>query len=403
MINNVKKMDKLILFFLLLLIGIGIVFIYSASYNKLGNTVILKNFYLKQIFWSFIALSLFFGIIKLPLYFIESMIFPMYFLSLLLLTIVFFMPAINGSRRWLMLANMRFQPSEFAKVATVLFLAKSISQHNLNNWQIFFRGVAIVLFPLVLVLLEPDLGTSLIFIMILFVMFLASDLPNFITVLFLAPILSLICSFNWYILGIYFIILSIYLLKNKLSSAFISLIIVINLFIAIFTPIMWNTLHSYQQDRILTFIDPMHDPLGAGYQIIQSKIAVGSGGVLGKGFLVGTQKNLNFIPEHHTDFIFSVIGEEMGFIGSFVLLSIFLFLLIRIAKRTSEMKIQERKIASIGFIAILTFQILVNVGMNLGTIPTTGMALPFISYGGSNLIINVLSIALIEKFIIGEN
>ena len=122
-----------------------------------------------------------------------------------------------------------------------------------------------------------------------------------------------------------------------------------------------------------------------------------------KGFLVGTQKNLNFIPEHHTDFIFSVIGEEMGFIGSFVLLSIFLFLLIRIAKRTSEMKIQERKIASIGFIAILTFQILVNVGMNLGTIPTTGMALPFISYGGSNLIINVLSIALIEKFIIGEN
>lgn len=178
---------------------------------------------------------------------------------------------------------------------------------------------------------------------------------------------------------------------------------VLNLFIAIFTPIMWNTLHSYQQDRILTFIDPMHDPLGAGYQIIQSKIAVGSGGVWGKGFLLGTQKNLNFIPEHHTDFIFSVIGEEMGFVGTFLLLFLFMLLLIVIAKRTSEMIVPERKIASIGFISILTFQILVNVGMNLGTIPTTGMALPFISYGGSNLIINVLSIALIEKFIIGEN
>ncbi len=403
MIKNLKKMDKTILLLLILLIGFGIVFIYSASYNKAGNVITLKNFYLKQMFWAFIAISIFFMVVRLPLFFIESLILPMYILSLLLLVIVFFMPEINGSRRWILLGPLRFQPSEFAKVATVLLLAKSISEHNLDNWKIFLRGAAIVFFPLVLVLLEPDLGTSLIFMMMLFVMFLASDLPNFITILFLAPILSLICSFNWYILGFYLVGLSFYLYKNKLSSAFIGLIAVLNLFIAIFTPIMWNTLHSYQQDRILTFIDPMHDPLGAGYQIIQSKIAVGSGGIWGKGFLLGTQKNLNFIPEHHTDFIFSVIGEETGFVGSFLLLFLFMLLLIFIAKRTAEMNVPERKIASIGFIAILTFQILVNVGMNLGTIPTTGMALPFISYGGSNLIINVLSIALIEKFIIGED
>lgn len=401
--NSLRKMDKSILFLLLLLIGIGIVFIYSASYSKLGNVVTLKNFYLKQMFWAFIALSIFFLVLKIPLYFIESLIFPAYVFSLILLVAVFFMPDINGSKRWIIVGAFRLQPSELAKITTILFLAKSISKHNLDNWGIFFRGALIVFIPLILVLLEPDLGTSLIFMTMLFIVFLASDLPNFITVLFLAPILSLICSFNWYILGIYLIILAFYLFRNKLSSTFVSLMVVLNLFIAIITPIMWNTLHSYQKDRILTFIDPMHDPLGAGYQIIQSKIAVGSGGLWGKGFLLGTQKNLNFIPEHHTDFIFSVIGEETGFIGAFFLLLIFLILLIIIAKRTSEMDIPERKIASIGFISILTFQILVNVGMNLGTIPTTGMALPFISYGGSNLIINVLSIALIEKFIVGEN
>jgi rod shape determining protein RodA len=143
----------------------------------------------------------------------------------------------------------------------------------------------------------------------------------------------------------------------------------------------------------------MRDPFGAGYQIIQSRIAIGSGGFWGKGFLMGTQKNLNFLPEHHTDFIFSVIGEEFGFLGCAIILLIYFLFLYRFVRNINALKRKEFRFAAIGILAYLTFQIFINIGMNIGIVPTTGIPLPFISYGGSNLLINVLAIGLVLKFL----
>ena len=165
------------------------------------------------------------------------------------------------------------------------------------------------------------------------------------------------------------------------------------------TPLIWNGLKTYQQNRILTFIDPMRDPFGAGYHIIQSKIAIGSGGISGKGWLLGTQKNLNFLPEHHTDFIFSVIGEEFGFLGCTFILTLYFLFLIQIAKSVSLLNHLEERYTVIGFLTYLTFQLFVNIGMNIGIVPATGIPLPFISYGGSSLLVNVISVAIILKYL----
>jgi rod shape determining protein RodA len=173
---------------------------------------------------------------------------------------------------------------------------------------------------------------------------------------------------------------------------------VINSFIAVLTPVIWNGLKPYQQNRILTFIDPLRDPFGAGYQIIQSKIAIGSGGIWGKGLLMGTQKNLKFLPEHHTDFIFSVIGEEFGFFGCLIVLTLFFLFLYSLVRNIRKLKRNEAYYGAIGIVAYLAFQVFVNIGMNVGVVPTTGIPLPFISYGGSNLLINVMAVALILKY-----
>jgi len=162
--------------------------------------------------------------------------------------------------------------------------------------------------------------------------------------------------------------------------------------------VFWNSLKDYQQNRIITFFNPMHDPLGAGYQVIQAKIAIGSGQLFGKGFLMGTQKNMNFLPEHHTDFIFSVVGEEFGFVGTSLLLLLFFLFFNRIIYLIKFVNKKEYKIAISGIFGYLLLQTFINIGMNVGVLPTTGIPLPFISYGGSNLLINSFAVAMILKY-----
>ncbi|MCD4651462.1 MAG: FtsW/RodA/SpoVE family cell cycle protein, partial [Candidatus Cloacimonetes bacterium] len=190
---------------------------------------------------------------------------------------------------------------------------------------------------------------------------------------------------------------------KRLSLVIITLVVVLNVFVYMLTPVLWNSLHTYQQNRIMTFIDPARDPLGAGYQIIQAKIAIGSGGCCGKGFLEGTQKNLDFLPERHTDFIFSVIGEEFGFIGGMVLLFVYYLFFRRIAQIMQSLEIKEHRYATAGILGFLAFQVFVNIGMNLGLLPTTGIPLPFISYGGSSLLINSIAVGLVLVFLKEKN
>ncbi len=394
-----KNFDWIIFFLLLLLMFSGVFFIYSASSTKVGNVITTENYYLKQILWIIISIIMLFILQKIPYNIIDIFIVPLYIFSLILLVLALFFPQVKGSHRWIQLGFMNFQASELAKLSLILIIAKFLSKSRLSEIAILRTVILFSLGPIILILMEPDLGTALTIIFSVFAILAVSDLPFFYLILFISPLFSIITSFSLLLYGIYIVALILILLRINLSKVVIGFTVVINSFFFFITPIIWNNLKTYQQERILSFINPMHSPFGSGYQIIQSKIAIGSGGLLGKGFLSGTQKNLNFLPEHHTDFIFSVIGEEFGFLGCmFLLLFLFLFL-FRISNRILSLNRKVFRYAAVGMLAYLSFQIVVNVGMNIGIMPTTGIPLPFISYGGSNLLINVLAVGLILKFI----
>jgi len=321
-----KKFEWSIFGLLIILLLIGTISIYSASSTKIGDDFSFTNYYIKQIIWIIISMIILFLLLKAPNAVIEISIFPLYFFTLLLLVLVLFLPEINGSHRWINLGSIHFQPSELAKLLTIMVISRLISKPFLSAGQILTRAFIVTLIPIMLILLEPDLGTALTFFVILFSILLVSDLPKFYLILIVSPILSIIFSFSIWIFIFYILLLTYILYRSNLDKVIIGFVLTINTFIFFITPIFWNSLKDYQQNRILTFINPMRDPFGAGYQIIQSKIAIGSGGIFGKGFLLGTQKNMNFLPEHHTDFIFSVIGEEFGFFGcTFILLLYFFF------------------------------------------------------------------------------
>lgn len=394
-----RQFDWITLFLLIILLTCGIIAIYSASTTQIGNDFQTENYYIKQIIWIIIAFIFMFIIIRIPYSAIEIMITPAYVISIILLIIVLFMPEIKGSLRWIPLGLFNFQPSELAKLTTILLVTKLISKPHITNWQIISRSFLFFLIPIILIFLEPDLGTSLCFIISLFVLLAISNLSAFYIILIVSPLISIVASFSLIVFIIYILILIYILYKTKLDKIIIGFAVVLNTFFFFITPFIWNSLKAYQQNRILTFIDPMRDPFGTGYQIIQSRIAIGSGGFWGKGFLMGTQKNLNFLPEHHTDFIFSVIGEEFGFLGCAIILLIYFLFLYRIVRNINALKRKEFRFAAIGILAYLTFQIFINIGMNIGIVPTTGIPLPFISYGGSNLLINIMAIGLVLKFL----
>ena len=398
MINR-KKFDFLLAFILLALIIIGCTAIFSASTSKIGDAVRTAPYWWKQIIFSLVALVLILTLLKLPMPVFELLITPLYILNILALIGVFFTPAINGSHRWYSIAGFSYQPSESAKILSILMVAKWISKEHLSEIKQVFYGIGIILLPVGLIIFEPDFGTTLVFWFALFAMLIAAKVPLFYVLMLISPVVSLVFSAYWLALGLWLLLFAYLLFRSRLSWVAISVAVILNLFLALSMPVFWNTLKDYQQNRILTFIDPMRDPLGSGYQIIQSKIAIGSGGSFGKGWLSGTQKNMNFIPEHHTDFIFSVIGEEWGFLGAILLLLVFFALFWRMVKAIGDLKIPERKIASAGIFAYILFQTFINIGMNIGLIPATGIPLPFISYGGSNLLINTIAIGIVLKYL----
>lgn len=260
-----------------------------------------------------------------------------------------------GAQRWIQIGPISLQPSEFSKVIMIICLA-GILEHRvgkLNTVKDLMPVAAYIGLPFLLVLKQPDLGTSLVFIAIVLGMILAAGVNLWILFwLFIAGLLLL--------------------------------------------PIFWFfVLHPYQQDRILVFLDPNIDPLGAGYHIIQSKIAIGSGILFGKGLFGGTQSQLNFLPENHTDFIFAVVGEELGFVGSVILLILYLILLYRGLKIANGARDDFGTLLAVGVTSMLTFHILVNVGMTTGIMPVTGIPFPLMSYGVSSLTTNLIAIGIL--------
>lgn len=398
MINR-KKFDFTLFFILLTLIVLGCVAIYSASTTVIGNQVSTQNNWWKQIVFAIVSIGAMALLLKLPMPIFDIILLPLYLLNLAALVLVLFTPAVNGAHRWFSIGGINIQPSESAKLLTILMVARYISKDHLTEYRQMLYGFAIVVMPVLLIMVEPDFGTTLVFWASLMSMFVAADVSLFYILLIVSPVVSIVSSVHWIAIVVWILILIVLLMRAKLSWVAITISAIVNVFIAMIMPVFWMGLKDYQQNRILTFLDPTRDPLGAGYQIIQAKIAIGSGALSGKGWLMGTQKNMNFLPEHHTDFIFSVIGEEFGFVGSILLLALFAAFFARIIYSVGELKVRERKVASAGILAYLMFQSFINIGMNIGLVPATGIPLPFISYGGSNLLINSISVAVILKYL----
>ncbi len=398
MINR-KKFDFLLLALLVILIAVGCVAIYTASTTMISDQVSTANYWWKQIIFACLAFGAMALILRLPMPIFDILILPAFVLNLLLLVLVLFTPEVNGSHRWFSIAGINIQPSESAKLLTILMVARYISRENLSEYRQMLHGLGIMIVPVILIIIEPDFGTTLVFWVALLAMFIAADIPLFYILLIISPILSVVASLHWLGIIIWIAALVLLLMKARLSWVAITVASIVNIFISLIMPVFWMGLKDYQQNRIMSFLDPTRDPLGTGYQIIQSKIAIGSGALSGKGWLMGSQKNMNFLPEHHTDFIFSVWGEEFGFIGSILLLILIFSFFARIIFDIGKLKVRERKLASSGILAYLMFQTFINIGMNIGLVPATGIPLPFISYGGSNLLINTLSVAVILKYL----
>ncbi|MFQ5584790.1 MAG: rod shape-determining protein RodA, partial [Calditrichia bacterium] len=391
-----QRVDLLLILSVAGLLAMGLVALYSSSHS-ISNSANTTNYFKYQLMWILVGTAILGVIYFLPNKLIYDFAYVVYILSIILLiAVLFFGSTGSGAQRWLRLGPIRFQPSEFAKIAVLLAVARYLSKPRLdiNRFRPFAIASLIFLLPFILIVRQPDMGTSIAFLALVLPVYFWAGLESGKLFLLVAPFIVLIASFNFYFFVAIMLILLIYLYLSHRPFLNSILIFAINIFVGLSTPFLWNHLQEYQQRRIKIFINPEADPLGAGYQIIQSKVAIGSGGLLGKGFLHGSQTQLRFLPEQHTDFIFAVIGEEFGFLGAIIGLTLFAILLISIIYIASLQKSRFNGIVTIGIAALIGFHMLVNVGMTVGLFPVTGLPLPFISYGGSSLITAMTAVGL---------
>jgi len=380
----------------LLLSIFGIIVIYAAQYDAATGTSL--KFYLRQIIWLFLALCVFALLIHLPLRMIDFVSYLFYAGALLLLVLVLLVGQSKyGAARWFSFGPINLTPSDIAKLALLIALARYLGYSKLSpeSSKRLFLSAAMTLVPVALILRQPDLGTSLVFVALLFSLWFWSGLSPFYLILIVSPLVSLLLAFHWIPWTIYLVVLITFILVLRPGFLFGFMIVVFNLMFGAVYPFFWDRLAEYQKLRILTFLNPGLDARGAGYQIIQSKIALGSGGLTGKGFLGGSQSQLKFLPERHTDFVFSVLGEEFGFIGTMFVVVLFGWIFYRGINIAARCRSRFASYLAWGAVTILFFQFFVNVGMTLGLMPVTGLPLPFLSYGGTSLVLSWILIGFL--------
>ena len=379
----------------------GIAMIYSAGVVNVPNPV-TQHAWIRQSIWFVLALVVFTGLARVPLRWIEWVAIPSYVLSLVLLaaTLVIGTGAgtAAGVKSWIRIGPLGFQPSEIAKIATILVLARLLSQREepLTSLRDMVAPAALVGLPLALVMLQPDLGTAMAFGGILFAMLYWAGTPVVLLLLIASPVAGLVLSFDTWIWGWYIVavVAFLYLYRYRLFLFESVAVVLANLAAGTIARPLWSSLQAYQQNRILVFLNPNVDPKGAGYQIIQSKVAIGSGGLLGKGYTLGTQKRYDFLPEQHTDFIFSVIGEELGFVGTVLAIAMFAYVLARLVRMAQDSSDPFAGLVLLGIFGAWLVHIFVNVGMTVGLVPITGIPLPFVSYGGTFLLMSWVAVAV---------
>jgi rod shape determining protein RodA len=316
-----------------------------------------------------------------------------------LITVMLVGTTTNGAQRWISVGGFDIQPSEFAKIGLIISLAAILHSEPATTMTAVLRVLAVAAVPWTLVFLEPNLGTSLVFGAItLGMLYWGNANPGWL-ILMISPIISAII-FNAYLPAWFFWVGAMtYIGWRSFSLPILGALgaLVVNAVSGGLGHMLWELLKDYQKDRLLLFLDPDKDPLGGGYHLIQSKIAIGAGQLWGRGLHQGTQTQLRFIPEQHTDFIFSAIGEELGFVGCLCVLLAFWFLCLRLVIIAQNAKDDFGSLIAIGVLSMIVFQTIVNIGMNIGLAPITGIPLPLLSYGKAALLANFLGLGLVES------
>ena len=395
MARDTSLPDLWILLGTVALIGIGLLANYSTSFSS-GSAEFTH--FQRQLIWSGIGLITMVVSMSLPVRFSQTLAYIVYGITLLLLVAVLVAGKMGmGATRWLGVGIFRFQPSELAKLTTILCLARFLSDfpHDIGKTWLTLVAIGIGIVPMGLILVEPDLGTSLVFPVLLFCILAWAGIPTWHLLLIICPVVAVLTSWHQ---ALHFVTLLVFVTALYFSARKLMPVIVGTvgfLFFGSVTTRLWGHLHSYQQKRILTFLDPESDPLGSAYQLIQSKIAIGSGGITGKGYLKGTQTQLDFLPEGHTDFVFSAWAEEFGFLGSIFVAALLLVIFIRGIQYASRCHSSFNSLLAVGIVCTLAFQSLTNLFMTVGMLPVTGLPLPFISYGGSSLVVILLMSGLL--------
>ena len=379
------------------LIFISLITLYSTK----GDLLIVESNFFKQLIFCLIGLVVFYSVQLIRINFFYEMAYFLYVALIIALVVTFFMPEKFGATRWIFIGPLRFQPAEFGKIIIVFTLSKYLSDYRgqSNNLKLIPIIMLIASIPAVLIFKQPDLGTAIIFPAIIFPLLLWAGIRPFYLFVVVSPLFSIIAAFNLQIFYIWmFLLLLIIFLSRPVIKDGIFLFI-INLFSGTLSSFLWNNLYPHQKNRILTFLDPASDPLGAGYQIIQSITAIGSGGFLGRGYGEGSQTHLRFLPVRDSDFIASVIGEEFGFIGILVIFILFYWMLLTVIDRADKLNSQFGSFVLIGFSSIIFFHFIINMGVVVSLFPVTGLPLPFISYGGTFLISMIFMISVINNII----
>jgi len=381
----------------LALVVVGLLMVYSATHGP-GGIGGLSPLLARQLTVALLGLVVVGATLFVTQDTLEALSPVLYgLLMLLLLAVLVVGVGKTGERRWFELGPLRFQPSELAKYVVILLLARYLARRKtrLDRPLHLAVPVLLVLLPAGLVLLEPDLGTSVIFLLILPPMLYWAGLKPAYLLLLLTPVLSMLLAFNWIAWSVFLVALAWALYVSRMFVIDKLTVLGVNAVTGRLSPFLWSRLEEYQRHRILAFVNPEKYRFSTGYQLIQSKIAVGSGSAIGKGFLQGTQKNYAFLPEQHTDFIFSVLAEEFGFLGCVVVLGLYLFLVVRMFQLAGQVRNRFASLVIVGVASTLFIQSVVNIGVTLGLSPVTGMPLPLLSYGGSSLLVTLLSIGIV--------
>ena len=377
---------------------IGIMALSSTS----NFTNFLSSTFYKQLLWALIGTFVFLLVQFVRIQFIYDYAYVFYLAILVLLSVTFLSPVIEGSQRWIVLGKIYFQPSELGKIVYIIGLSRLFNDYRVKNeFSVFFIVLLLIsIIPPLIIFKQPDLGTAIIYLSLILPILYWSDFDIKLILLMIFPFVSMVASSNIIFYYIWMIFVLCFLFFINKTIVFKIFHFIINLFTSIVTPYIWtNILANHQRNRIISFIDPFSDPMGNGYQVIQSMISIGSGGFWGKGIGEGTQTHLKFLPVRDTDFIISVISEEMGFFAVSIILFCLIWFIYWVIDYSQRIENNFISTLLIGLCSLIFMHVIINMAMISGLLPVTGLPVPFISYGGSFFLTCSIGIGLINNII----